>query len=69
MYVKGVHTRVQKECRKGAEVKTERECKKGVQVKYEMSYPRSTRCFSPDKIPGVSIIVTHLSTGLLRVEP
>ena len=63
VYIEGAHTRVQKECIKGAEVKTERECK------YEMSYPRSTRCFSPDKIPGVSIIVTHLSTGLLRVEP
>ena len=33
------------------------------------SYPLSTLCFSPERIPGVSIIVTHLSTGLLTVEP
>ena len=34
-----------------------------------LSYPRSTRCFSPDKMPGVSIMVTHLSTGLRKVDP
>ena len=32
------------------------------------SYPRSTRCFSPDRMPGVSTMVTHFSTGLLSSE-
>ena len=34
-----------------------------------IAYPLSTRCFSPESIPGVSIIVTHFNTGLLNVEP
>ena len=32
------------------------------------SYPRSTRCFSPDRMPGVSTMVTHFRTGLLSSE-
>ena len=32
------------------------------------SYPLSTLCFSPERIPGVSTIVTHFSTGLFNVE-
>ena len=33
-------------------------------VTFEKSYPRLTRCFSPDKIPGESMIEIESKTGL-----
>ena len=35
---------------------------------FEKSYPRFTRCFSPDRIPGESMIEIESSTGLFICE-